>query len=226
MHTNALYLQQLVEMGFSETRATKALVLVRNGSVDAALQWLAEHEDDPDIDEPLAETCVGESSSCAVGVASTSDPDPVVGVPSLGMPSAASLPVVVHPDGEESPAMVIGVSGDCKVVLVIPSELNMSPGKIASQCAHAAVGMYRVMMVSQVPWLATWESQGEKTVVLSTDTCEELGALMARAEELMLMVYMVEDAGRTEVQSGSRTVLAIAGLTEMVDQVTGHLQTL
>lgn len=45
--------------------------------------------------------------------------------------------------------MVIGVSGDCKVVIVVPRELDMSPGKMGSQCAHAAVGMYRV-------WIPSW----------------------------------------------------------------------
>lgn len=46
--------------------------------------------------------------------------------------------------GEESSAMVIGVSGECKIVLVIARSLNLSPGKLGSQCAHAAIGMYRV----------------------------------------------------------------------------------
>ena len=35
----------------------------------------------------------------------------------------------------------------------------------------------------------------------------------------------VRDAGRTEVAAGSVTVLAIGGVTDFVDQVTGKLKT-
>jgi len=43
-------LAQLVEMGFSDVRGRKALV--HGGSVDGAMGWLAEHQDDADIDQP------------------------------------------------------------------------------------------------------------------------------------------------------------------------------
>lgn len=43
---------QLVEMGFSEIRAKKAATFGRN--LDDAINWLTEHQDDPDIDEPIA----------------------------------------------------------------------------------------------------------------------------------------------------------------------------
>ena len=36
----------------------------------------------------------------------------------------------------------------------------------------------------------------------------------------------VMDAGRTEIQPGSKTVLAIGGVDEAVDQITGQLRTL
>ena len=40
------------------------------------------------------------------------------------------------------------------------------------------------------------------------------------------MFLQVSDAGRTQVLPGTVTVLAIAGPSETVDQVTGDLQTL
>ena len=45
-------LQQLVDMGFQANRANKALILTR-GNTQLAMDWLLEHERDPDIDEPL-----------------------------------------------------------------------------------------------------------------------------------------------------------------------------
>ncbi|CDJ49660.1 Thioredoxin 1, related [Eimeria brunetti] len=46
---------QLQEMGFSEARAGRALLATREGpaTVEAALAWLEEHEDDSDVDRPL-----------------------------------------------------------------------------------------------------------------------------------------------------------------------------
>jgi hypothetical protein len=45
---------QLLEMGFTELRAHKALVRTSNAGVEPAINWLGEHMDDADIDEPLA----------------------------------------------------------------------------------------------------------------------------------------------------------------------------
>ena len=45
-------LQQLMDMGFQANRANKALILTR-GNTQLAMDWLLEHERDPDIDEPL-----------------------------------------------------------------------------------------------------------------------------------------------------------------------------
>lgn len=47
-------LQSLKEMGFPENRAIKALETVKNSSVQAAMEWIFEHMEDPDIDTPSA----------------------------------------------------------------------------------------------------------------------------------------------------------------------------
>lgn len=47
-------LQQLKDMGFAEGRAKKALLLTGMNS-QAAMEWLLEHEGDPNIDEPLSQ---------------------------------------------------------------------------------------------------------------------------------------------------------------------------
>ncbi|XP_007943064.1 UBX domain-containing protein 1 [Orycteropus afer afer] len=47
-------LESLIEMGFPKGRAEKALTLTGNQGIEAAMDWLMEHEDDPDVDEPLA----------------------------------------------------------------------------------------------------------------------------------------------------------------------------
>ena len=46
-------LQQLRDMGFTDLRAQKALLFTGNKDAEDALNWLVEHQDDADIDEPL-----------------------------------------------------------------------------------------------------------------------------------------------------------------------------
>lgn len=49
--------------------------------------------------------------------------------------------------------------------------------------------------------------------------------LADEAENSKLLVSVVRDAGRTQVPSGSRTVLAIGpGLEDVINLVTGHLK--
>lgn len=52
---NPTRLQQLVEMGFSEALARKALIL-RHNNLDLAMDWVLEHQDDPEAETPLTES--------------------------------------------------------------------------------------------------------------------------------------------------------------------------
>lgn len=52
VHVDQDALSQLTEMGFSDTRATKAL-LMNNMSSLQAMEWLIQHQGDSDIDEPI-----------------------------------------------------------------------------------------------------------------------------------------------------------------------------
>ncbi|XXQ36037.1 peptidyl-tRNA hydrolase [Plasmodiophora brassicae] len=114
---------------------------------------------------------------------------------------------------------------DCKLVLVVNTDLVMTPGKIASQCAHAALGAVQLAQESHSTYLAMWQNQGEPIIV-----CKRPGDftdLALLCNQLSLPVYTVQDAGRTQVKSGSETVLAIGpSATNMVDEVTGNLKLL
>ncbi|XP_030621671.1 UBX domain-containing protein 1 [Chanos chanos] len=45
-------LDSLLEMGFDRNRAEKAVAYTGNQGIERAMDWLMEHENDPDIDEP------------------------------------------------------------------------------------------------------------------------------------------------------------------------------
>jgi uncharacterized UBP type Zn finger protein len=46
-------LKEMEEMGFGSNRCTRALHFTQCASIEAAINWLMEHEGDADLDEPL-----------------------------------------------------------------------------------------------------------------------------------------------------------------------------
>ncbi|XP_057434765.1 uncharacterized protein LOC130727603 isoform X2 [Lotus japonicus] len=111
-----------------------------------------------------------------------------------------------------------------KMVLVVRQDLKMKSGKIASQCAHAATGMYAELMQSDRSLLRQWEQCGQPKIVVTCRNQQEMNKLKETAESIGLPTFVVADAGRTEVSAGSKTVLAVGpGPKASVDSVTGRL---
>ncbi len=51
--------------------------------------------------------------------------------------------------------------------------------------------------------------------------------LLKKADELNIPYYLVEDAGRTQIAAGSKTVLALGPWKKStLDELTGHLKLL
>ncbi|KAF5759768.1 putative aminoacyl-tRNA hydrolase [Helianthus annuus] len=111
---------------------------------------------------------------------------------------------------------------DFKMVLVVRQDLKMGQGKVASQCAHAATGLYAKLMQSDQSLLRRWERCGQAKIVVTCKNQQEMNKLLEAAEGIGLPTYVVADAGRTQVSAGSKTVLAIGpGYKSIVDSVTG-----
>ncbi|KAJ3907865.1 PTH2-domain-containing protein [Lentinula edodes] len=126
-----------------------------------------------------------------------------------------------------------GISGlgvdpldECKMVLVVRTDLNMSTGKIAAQCSHATLACYKTLLSSNPAFLRQWENSGQIKIALKCFSEEELLTLQAQAQSLNLCARSIQDAGRTQVAAGSRTVLGIAGPAKLVNKITGTLRLL
>ncbi|XP_001603531.2 peptidyl-tRNA hydrolase 2, mitochondrial [Nasonia vitripennis] len=111
-----------------------------------------------------------------------------------------------------------------KLVLVVRNDLKMGKGKVAAQCAHAAVAAYK--LAKKYPTiLKAWEYNGQTKITLKCETEAELMELHQTAKKIGLLSNIVRDAGQTQVAPGSRTVCGIGpGPCKFIDQITGHLK--
>ncbi|MBT9472542.1 MAG: aminoacyl-tRNA hydrolase [Pseudomonadota bacterium] len=109
-----------------------------------------------------------------------------------------------------------------KQVIVVNQALNLPPGKLAAQVAHAAVGgLLRAPREQQIGWLDV----GMPKVVLRCESEAALFDLVAQAEAAGLPVMLVRDAGRTVVEAGTPTCVGIGpGEISKVDAITGTLK--
>jgi peptidyl-tRNA hydrolase len=111
--------------------------------------------------------------------------------------------------------------GTYKQVIILRKDLNMGNGKAIVQACHACVGALEKANKSV---LKKWENEGQKKVVVSVHSLEELKKLKKKAEKLKLPCFLVRDAGLTELPPGTVTALAIGPAKgEQIDKVTGSL---
>ncbi|CAK8576854.1 unnamed protein product [Lathyrus sativus] len=115
---------------------------------------------------------------------------------------------------------------DFKMILVVRNDLKMGKGKIAAQCSHATLGLYKKVLYRAPKALNRWEMSAQPKVVVKIESEEDMLALQERAKSLKLPTHITIDAGRTQIAPNSRTVMAILGPVEVVDEVTGGLKLL
>ncbi|KAG0437884.1 putative peptidyl-tRNA hydrolase 2 [Dictyocoela muelleri] len=94
---------------------------------------------------------------------------------------------------------------DYTLYLLINTDLGMSKGKIISQIAHAIGSVYEN---TDPDLIKAWLSSGSKKVVLKSNQ-DFMNELVYKCKRSGIIAYPVIDAGRTQIPSGSLTVLAI-----------------
>lgn len=111
-----------------------------------------------------------------------------------------------------------------KLVLVVRKDLKMGVGKIAAQCSHASIQAYK-----KSSWitLLKWASSGQKKIVCACPDEQALIDIKDKAKQNRLLTSIVRDAGHTQVEPDTATVLAIGPADDkLVDQITGRLSLL
>ncbi|XP_023178207.2 peptidyl-tRNA hydrolase 2, mitochondrial [Drosophila hydei] len=122
------------------------------------------------------------------------------------------------------------VANPTKLALVVRGDLKMSKGKTAAQCAHAAVLCYQNAShgsETQNALLQRWCRMGQPKIVLRADSYEQLNGLQLRAQEAHVVAALVRDAGRTQLEPGTATVLGLGpAVAADVDKLVSHLKLL
>ena len=112
-----------------------------------------------------------------------------------------------------------------KMVFCVNMSLKaMGKGKMAAQCCHAAVGCYKRALKQCPTALKVWEYTGCAKICVKCPEEEEMLRIAAVAMSLDIPIYLVQDAGRTQIAAGSRTVLGLFGPVGVLEGVTDHLK--
>ncbi|KAL5535190.1 hypothetical protein ACEPAF_3284 [Sanghuangporus sanghuang] len=120
-----------------------------------------------------------------------------------------------------------GVWEPCKLVLIVRTDLNMSPGDVAAQCSDATLACYRVLSRKNPLLVRHWEITGQAKIALKGTSEEQLVELEAIAKSLNLCARAVHNEELTKDKEGTLTVLAIGPApVDLVNKVTGKLRLL
>lgn len=111
-----------------------------------------------------------------------------------------------------------------KQVIVLRKDLGMRKGKMIAQGAHAALGAAERADDTKKQM---WELSGQTKIVVGIEGSDKLLDVYKEANNDGVPVNLIRDEGRTELEPGTMTAVAIGpDEEEIVDQYTGDLSLL
>ena len=106
-----------------------------------------------------------------------------------------------------------------KQVILLRQDLKLPLGKASSQVAHAAV---EAVLRSDKAKVKRWRNEGMMKIVVKVKDKKELFEYKRLAEANMLTLAVITDAGRTVVEPGTVTCMAIGpDDDDKIDKVSG-----
>ena len=111
-----------------------------------------------------------------------------------------------------------------KQAILIRQDLKLPKGKTVSQGAHASV---EAVLRSGKDKVSKWRNEGMAKIVLKVNDVNDLKHYNQLAKDLGLITALITDAGRTTVEPGTVTCLAIGpDEDEKIDKITKELKLL
>lgn len=122
-----------------------------------------------------------------------------------------------------------------KMILVVNGSLKMGKGKVCAQVGHAVLGAYlNIEELSRFDEksrlrLHSWVSSGGAKIVVRANNLAEMkkAANDIKSLDSTIVTHIVADAGHTQVEPGSETVMAIGpAFSDEIDSVTNRFKLL
>lgn len=111
-----------------------------------------------------------------------------------------------------------------KQVIIVRKDLGMRKGKMCAQAAHASLSAVLSEGTSNPNFVEWYHHYGQRKIVVSVNSEEELRELYSLALTSGLMASIITDAGHTEFKVPTITAVAIGpGSSEHIDKITGNL---
>ncbi len=115
---------------------------------------------------------------------------------------------------------------DFKQIIIVRTDLGMSPGKIAAQTAHASVSALEKTLKKEPKWVEEWKNSGQAKVVLKVSGKKELLEWFETLKKLF-PAALIKDAGRTQIAPGEVTCVGVGPAPEIeIDKFTSELKLL
>lgn len=115
---------------------------------------------------------------------------------------------------------------ECKMVIIARTDLAMGKGKLAAQCAHAAIEAYIKAEREEPKWVQEWKETGQAKIVLKVGSEKELLDYYNRLKK-NFPTSLIKDAGRTQIEPGSITCIAAGPAPEdRLNTITKELKLL
>ena len=99
---------------------------------------------------------------------------------------------------------------DLVIYILVRSDLKMGKGKIGGQCGHAVQGL---LLQCPKPLFITYNNYSSTKIVVKVSDDEELNQFTVLCRDKGLPYCLVTDAGKTQVDPGTKTVLGIGPIS-------------
>lgn len=103
----------------------------------------------------------------------------------------------------DEPALI---KPELKMWLAVRSDLPLSRGKLAVQAMHAAGWLHLIVAQDKPDLMRAYIEGATPKVAVSVDSGAALDRVEHEAKAAGIPCFVVADAGRTEIASGTRTV--------------------
>lgn len=115
---------------------------------------------------------------------------------------------------EVSGSMQSSLPSELRMAAIFRADLPLSPGKLAAQAGHAFLTVWREAADKFPERIHSYDDFGQTKLVLLAPDLATLTRIYAKARERNIPAALISDAGRTELEAGTVTVLGLGPMSK------------